>query len=71
MIAAENQWQKALSQRFFRSFRDVHARFGDFLQILCALFPNGHFFRLFYFQVAHVLYRMAQLLDGGLQCCAD
>src|SRR5262245_42287012 len=67
MIPAENERKKALAQGFFNGFGDILAGLGNFLKILRALFPDGHFFGLLHFEVADVFDRVAKLLDGGLQ----
>src|SRR5262249_25411538 len=49
---------------------DVETSFGNFLQILGALFADGHFFRLLDLQIADVFDGMSEFLDGRLQAGA-
>src|SRR5215467_9263005 len=71
MISSEDERKKALAERLLHSLRNVLASFRDLLKILGALLADGHFFRLFYFEVTNVLDGVAKLLDGGLQACAS
>src|ERR1700756_3136283 len=67
MISAQDHRQEAFAERFLRGGGDVFAGFRNLLQILGALFTIGHFFGLFYLDVADVLDLMAELLDARLQ----
>src|SRR5215475_14768334 len=67
MVSAKNEGQKSLPERFLGGLGDVCTGFSDLLQILGALFADGHFFWLFDFEVADVLDRVPEFLDCGLQ----
>src|SRR5690348_1509355 len=67
MISTKDERQESFAERFLNSLGNVLAGFRNFLKILGALLANGHFFRLFYFEVADVFDRVAELLNGRMQ----
>ena len=69
MIAAQDERQKRVRQRFLDDLGHIDTGFRDFLQIFCALFADRHFFRLLHFEIADVFDGVAEFFDGGLQAC--
>src|SRR5712692_36598 len=70
MVAAENEGEKTFDKRFFDGGGDITAGFGNFLQVLGALFADGHFFGLLDGEIADVFDLKAELFDAGLEARA-
>ena len=67
MVAAQHQRQESFVERFLGDLREAAAGFGDFVQILRALFAVVLLFGLLHGDVADVLDLVAELLQSRLQ----
>jgi len=67
MVATQHQRDPPFLNCFLDRCAQVLARVRDFLNILRALFADGHLFRLLYGDIANVFHLKAKVLDARLQ----